>query len=666
MAVYCMRKAAVLRVITVIFSFVAVFVLTSSASASAGCVWKPVDAERVRPAAGEWFRLVSASDRQARWSISAGDRQVTLEVVDGVNVADVIVTLADDCRRTVETNWRSGRSGWFSHSDATRLVDSLNLSYAEVADSGAGARQASVAAGSPGRSTDPADLVLLLISLAFVAVAFVRPAQNTRSWIIDAAFMLVILFLAARPLFSIPFSTDAQILRVAYAARNMFADWNHPFLSYLLNRPAALLSNDPRVLRIMPFAYVVIEAFLFSLAARRIGGRGASALVSVWMAVSVRLTMGMVDLSDWNLAGVFLAGMVLWVLDSFGRGRRLKWVPVPALLILGGCFSSFLMIVPAAILLAFVVYERIAGRLHWYQAATTAIALIAAAAYVMDAFSVGVMGPRHEFTSDLSGTIRSIFTSEPPFGLTIAMPFLIVGGFFTRRFGDHPKTRAFCLATFVVSLVAISVALLFSLVNGAYYFGLYKGICYLSAAVLVASLIPWAGRRLAGAGLPGWFAAGLVPAVLALAVGLATFRIDNVSRLTEVGGLERMGEFVELTGRGAVRVISNDENADVLMEYQDSLAGRMDIGVMTREHPSTWVQRTLTRLGVDAVDCASLPGRYLLLWANSGRRSNRTDCEPLRVSDCVEILSGPGSKPCAESDRAFCYYDCRKTVAGNR
>lgn len=649
-------RAACVRIL--LTAIVTVVVAWGPAPGLAECVWQPVDSGTVGAAVASWFRVVTGSERAPAWSLGAGKDAVSLKLGDGGNVAVVTVALSPECNRTVKTSWASGRAGWFSDDDAARLVESLKLSSVLVESGPAVPDPVSVAGIDVRDGPDWKDLALLLLALAYVLFVFMVPADRRALRVVDALILVVLMTLAAWTLFDVPFSTDAQILRVAFAARDIFADWNHPFLPYLLNRPAALLSADPVILRIVPFIWAVLEAFLFSVAARQIAGRPAGALLTVWMAASVRLTMGMIDLSDWNLAGVFLALMVLWLIDYSRRGLRWKFAPVPALLILGGCFSSYMMIVPAALLVLFLVVEWLRHRISVFQPATAAVAVMIAGAMVVEVFSRGSTVTKFGFTDDLAGMLRAVLLTEPPLGLSVLMPFLIIAGLFTRRFRASGVTWGFCVATLAASIAALAVALVYSAINGAYYFGLCKGLCYLPAAVFVAVAVEWTSAGLSRTRAPRWLAGGLVPAVIVAAVFFATFRVEAIPRCTEVDGIGRIGDFVEQTGRGEIRVFSNDSNAPVLMLYSEVLAGRMDIGTILEPRGRTWVHRTVTRFGIDKVDCASMPDHFLLLWRNLAGNGTDPGCRPLESPGCVEMFVDQGAKPCAESRRAFCYYDC--------
>ncbi len=642
---------------------VAALLLLDSPSARAECVWQPPDGDKVGAAIEKWFGGTGHPGPTPKWALSARNGTVALKLGAAGATAMLEITLAPDCSRSVTTRWQTGSKAWFSDTDASRLAAELGLVSQKVEQREEGARQLRLPVIS---GQDPLrwhSVAFALLALCSVCLAFARRRDGPAPLIVDTVLLAGLMLLAAWPLFPVPFTTDAQILRVAFAARDVFGDWNHPFFSYLLNRPAALLSSDPVVLRISMFAWALLEAFLFSLAARRQGGRPAAVLTGVWMAASVRLTMGMVDLSDWNLAGVFLALMLLWLIGERRRGKAWQWIPIPALLVIGGCFTSYMMVVPSAVLAGILVVERVRTKVHPFQAVSTVLAVVACGAVVLDVFLRGSASTDNTFTHDLPGMLRGLLLVEPPFGLSILMPFLVVGGLFLTSFRRSGAPWYFVLATEVVSVVALAVALTFSAVNGAYYFSLCKGLAFIPAALLVqqgiSGALDYVGRFVTR---PAWIHAAVAPVLLAVLVILSTFRVETSPRATETGGIDHMADFVEMSGRGDRRVFSNDINATTLMLYSEVLSGRQDIGVILAPRGDTWVHRTVARFGVDAVDCGRLPDSFLVLWRNMGGSGTDERCRPMQGHGCTELFLEQGDKPCSDSRRAFCYYDCRGGV----
>ncbi len=640
----------------------ALLVMSVDAAAFARCVWKSVGTQGKNSVVSDWFKQVSASNRDVRWSISSDDRIVSIRLEDGPNTAVVRVTLDSSCRSTVRTEWTSGTPRWFDDQAAGRLVDGLGLVSGEIAGGDVPGGQAALNHLSFLGISNILDFLFLVLCIVFAAMAFLSGQDTWRFRVADSLFVAALATLAALPVFNFPFTTDAPILRVVYSAVDVFLDWNHPFLAYLLNRPAALLSRDPAILRLTYFLWVVIEMFLFRAIARKIAGRGAAALVAIWMAISVRQTMGMIDLSDWNLAGIFLALMVLWVIDHGERGHRWKWIPVPALLILAGYFSSYLMSVPAGLLTLFVILEARGGRIPRIHAALTVLAMAVAGFNAVGVFILGENTTHHMARSDLWWMLRSLFIDEPPLGLSIVMPVLVAGGFATRSFRRFRDAWRFCLSILLTAIVAIVISFLFSNVNGAYYFALFKGIGFVSAAALVVAIPDISGSISGRVGQPGWFVARLVPAGVAVMLVLLTFDARIPTDQNRSFDEKRMADFAELTVAGALPVVTNDMGGNTILEYQDALAGRMDYRPIIDARMRYTVRRKVNV--IDRSSCGAMPETFHLLWRSSQNAPDSdAECDPRQSHDCTELFMKPGEEPCGNSNRIFCYYDCVKNSA---
>lgn len=502
------------------------------------------------------------------------------------------------------------------------------------------------------------DLFLMAASILLVAAGAAGWPSGRFRLVVPLVLSLVVILLSALPVFFVPFSFDAQILRVAFAARDAGADWNHPFLSYLLNRPAALLSHDPVILRLVPFFWFAAEALASGLVAFRLAGRTAAAITVVWMAISVRFSMGMVDLSDWNLAGFFLALMLLRATPAGPFSGGFRYVPVGALLILGGCFSSHMMVVPSVVMLAWELRRSATGRQSLWHAGAAVVAMAVALYFFLDVVSIGRMAPKLGFAVDFVPVVSDMFLVSPPFGLSPLIPALAAGGLVLM---PGPGTRSswlFLAATVILGLFAVLAGMALAAINGGYYFGLMKGPVFVAAAACVA----WAARLpaslLSRIGLSKRVSSAVAAAVVLALAAVGTFRIDPIDEVINTSGVEHIGRLVEASGRGERRVLSNDQNSVILMEYHEIVEGRMDIGQILDSRRSNWVTRTVSVFGLDSVDCGLLPASFLFMFRHSGDPMN--GCDIFRVADCTELFEDDRAGYCRESGRAFCYYDCRR------
>jgi hypothetical protein len=236
---------------------------------------------------------------------------------------------------------------------------------------------------------------------------------------------------------------------------------------------------------------------------------------------------------------------------------------------------------------------------------------------------------------------------------------LIIGGFAVHLATGRNHVWDFIAVVFAASLVAVLLGLVLSAINGGYYFGLMKGPAYVAAAALVARAHRPVAGRLAGGRLGPAAASPVAAALIVVALAAGTFWFEPSDGIGNFAGVEHAGRFVEASGRGRVRVFSNDSNATVLMEYQEILAGRMDIGSILDSHRQNWVRQTVSISGLDAVDCRALPERYLVLWRRFTAAGQDDLCDPVSAGECRDLFFEGQSGACRESDRTFCYYECR-------
>lgn len=655
-------------VLVVLASAVPVSSQAAPSNLPKGCAFGPIQKQRVDSAIRSWYDGVSGGGESPTWSLSANSDVLKLRLDAQGKSAIVEVGFSGSCDLNVSTIWNSDGPKWFSDDDARRLVDGLDIAVHEIVSSGP---EGSSPTGSwMSRLPTGWDILLWLFCAGYLAFSLIRRQDCLVNRTVSGLMLTVVVFLFARPLFGAPFSCDAQYLRVAFAARDVFADWNHPFLSYLLNRPAALLSSDPVVLRIIPFLWTLAETLLFVMAARAVAGSVAAAFVGLWMASSIRLTMGMIDLSDWNLAGIFLALMLIWLIDHHKRSSLTADVhmvakpllrdrlPIPALLIVGGCLSSYLMIVPSAVLTLILIVEWIRRRVGIWQPISALVAVTCLGLVVIGVFTSGSTVPVGGFTHDLAKTMRDALFVEPPLGLATLMPLLIAAGFFLKTLRSQRPLWWFCLASFLLSVLALAAAVKFSSVNGAYYLGLFRGTCFFVAAVFVSRsyevLSKWLPSRVPGGRSTAY---GLSVAWIA-ALFLLTFRVPPPDRMVVVAGIEHVPEFVEMTGRGNVRVYSNLIDAINMLEYSEAVNGRMDLAVLYNPEVETWVRRTVLRSGVDKFDCLDLPSHYLVLLRNSYGSGTDASCRIHSRPQCRELFVKSDDQPCESSQRLFCFFEC--------
>jgi hypothetical protein len=366
----------------------------------------------------------------------------------------------------------------------------------------------------------PADLALTAALLATLLWA-VRAPDDLRPTAVDVGVGAGLVVVAALPVLPIPFTTDAQVLRAAFAKLDLFADWNHPFLPYLLNRPVASVSMDPVHLRLVPLLFAAGVGGLLAAAAQARAGRLAGWFAAAWFAAELRERHGLTDLGDWDFAGAFLMTWLVW-LDRPATPSPLRSAGL-ALLIAAGLVSSWLMVIPAAALVAVLWLDVASGARPAWSAAlpTLTVAAVATWARLVYAHGAALGPPSLRPLAQLAEEIAAeLPTDRAP---AMAWPLLLgVGVLVAGRRGAAERFTA-------LSLVAVPAALawawLYSHVNGGYYFGLVTPLLLWAAAV-------GAGRALAA--VPG------PRALSAAALAVATISAARFPFLSWTGGAERV------------------------------------------------------------------------------------------------------------------------------
>ncbi len=409
----------------------------------------------------------------------------------------------------------------------------------------------------------------------------------------NGVWVLLLIGLAAWPVLFVPFDTDAPALRAAFAAVDPFGDWNHPFLPYVFNRPTTWFSLEPWALRLVPLAFLCVETGLLMLAATRAGGGVAGALAVVWFACEVRRRHGLVDLSDWDVAGTFLMALLLVV-------QRREWIGWGAAALIGGfmaagVMSSWLMIVVCGVLVGCLGIEALRGRCQPACAALVAIVFAVLAKVSLGVFALGKEQPP---MVSLDQLWHDMYV-ETPLGRTLAMSIPIALGiaWLARRSrrvaacrtGNNEATRRHVLSpveggavppnrrrpqvleTRFVALcliavpAALSVANERSHVNGGYYVGIVTPLLLYAASVGTAEAL----EALVSA--VGSYGTVAVRSVLVLAIAVAT-----AGRLGtgEAGiGAEHLQILAHESRGNTLPIFTNSEDLPRLLAYERARAG---------------------------------------------------------------------------------------------
>lgn len=535
------------------------------AAAKPRCVWsKGADSKVMGRYLKGWARRHGLGAIR-KWGVSIKPRQarITLstERVEGV----IVLRLSDNCRRRPRViALPAQRGGPVPQAALEDLAGNFP------------APRKNVQSGQP---EDPWEKTLYSWAFALAAMGLVLLAWGAQRLSLrrrHVAFWLGALGVsglcgvAAAPLFTVPFSGDAEILRTAYAAENIFGDWNHPFLQYALNHIPTRLSLEPWALRIVPFGYLIAQAVLLMVVARRQGGLVAAALAGTWLACEVRRRQSIDTLADWDLAGVFLLSLVGWTHSRAARpaedrpDRRWLWL---ALLLLGSFYASYMMFVPITVLVA----------LLWLDPQTRGrTALVSTGVWLVCAIeALGVFRQGTDLTAlvtHFDDLARQMYL-ELPLARSSWMGAPLAAGLVWLIWGWRRLDHRLVLGTAVAIPAATVAAWRWSHVNHGYYVCLLTPVLLLAAGVAVSRggrhLQQWLADRTHPA--VGWtlVAAGLAGLTLAT-VNLPEYPHEYRSRPT---GLANLARFEKRIAGNDLPILTNAEHLTLYWSYDRARRG---------------------------------------------------------------------------------------------
>jgi hypothetical protein len=601
--------------------------VAAASPAGAVCVWTGGGGEQVGPFLQRWVADYGGG-ALANWDVQIDNQVAEVEVQSPAGSARVSLTLGDDCEPPPHAQViASAPAGGFPGGTALAALEH-----------GFPAERRALATG-PRSLQVPFLCIVLLLGLL---VAF---APGGRIGLVATCVLLPIAVgIAAWPMLFRTLDTDAQVIRAAAAATNIFGDPFHPFLPFLLNRPATWFSLEPCVLRLVPLAFLAIETVLLALAARRDGGGVAGALAGIWFACEVRRRHGMWDLSDWDIAGTFLLVLLLALQARWMRG----WLG--ALVLIGflgaGVASSWLMIVPGGVLLGSIGIEVLRRRWTILPALLIAAAFAELAYLALHVFSAG-SAVAAEITSS---TLWEQMFAELPTARTALMALpLALGIAWLVQHLDRvaPRFVAVCL---LMVPAAVVVAHRKSHVAGGYYIGLVTPLLLYAAAVgtvqVAATLIRnWqdgAGRAVA------------VRAALVLALLFATLR-HAPGQTGPV--IEYLRPLAQLTRDDDLAVHTNRADLPRLLAYERARTGGDPLTVALALTGPPDILSRLVVVGADA--CPEPPadghGFYVALFnlSNAQRR-----CVENIAARCRDLAPEDGGRD------GWVLLRCAETAAG--
>ena len=412
---------------------------------------------------------------------------------------------------------------------------------------------------------------LLLVLLASLSGRRWGPVR-LRPEPVFALLVLALALIEQGPYLGSPFTIDAQTLRVGAAATDVFADWNHPFLPYLLMRPVTWFTLEPWALRLPALLAGVAETLLLAAAAWRSGGWLAAALAAGWFLSQAPHRADVLLLADWDLAGLFLAAQLLWT----QRAERDPW-PLPAwrwlllaALMTLGVWSSYLMIVPAGVVVGAALVERWRRGNGWLGPLLVGLVFVPLAAHVLGVFHGGMaavaLSGQHDLRELLTGMANDYLVGPSAWML----PPVLLGLAWLFR-GVNRWSNRMVLGTVLAVPVAVMVAWRWSAVNGGYYVQLATCLVVYAAAVATARALAWVGRKVDGWAPPTLATRWVGIAVVAV-VALVPTRFPGHPP-PRTGGGDGIRQF-DLSTRGqADPIVSSDSELAAEMAWTRVAAG---------------------------------------------------------------------------------------------
>jgi hypothetical protein len=448
---------------------------------------------------------------------------------------------------------------------------------------------------------DPESWGFLLISLILVLLAWFAegapPPYRRIALGVTILGVVALVGYSVAPLFSIPFSNDAPVLRAAYSREAIFGDWNHSFLPYLLNHPTTRFSMESWALRIVPLGWLLAESALLVLVARRQGGLAAGALAGVWFASEVRRRQGFVELTDWDLAGFCLLALVLWTLqarqdparqdparqDPGWTVRRSLWLVA---LMTAAFLSSYMMIIPVTALVGLLWLDP-ATRRRFAPLATGVWSLLA-----LRAANVFMSGSGAVPTILNFDDLARMMVQETPFSRTVWLLVPFCGALVWLAWGWRRLSHRFVAVSMAAIPLATLVAWRFSHVNNGYYICLTSPLILLASAAAVGTgaqtLRRWMTKRLGGAASGVIVAGGLTALTL---VTVSLWVLPDPSKFATTG-LHNMAAFEKRIARDRLPIVTNTVHLGLYVGYERARRGVQTRGPLLGRGPKDIAARS--------------------------------------------------------------------------
>ncbi len=498
-------------------------------------------------------------------------------------------------------------------------------------------------------------LLKALVVVVLITLVLRSLRSQGRSDAIDALLAGTATLAALTPLMNVPFDSDSPVLRVGFARYDAFADWNHPFLSYLLNAPARW-SVEPLTTRIVPLFWALAETVLLLGVTSRVAGNRAAAFAVTLFVLELRGRHGVYDLSDWDLAGCALLLTVGWL-----HGREAVDPPkdaalsAAALVLIAGS-ASYLAIVSSGVLVAVLLAEartRVAAR---WAALAALVALGVTLLPLRDAIRVGrlatdanlaVAQPTQAWASVPQWTLLiTEMLQELPTRRTLwALAPMVLGALWliTRR--AEPWARQ-VLGVLVGVPAAVAFLDYVAHANGGYYIGLMTPLLALAAGGGVAWAVSWLSERIRDG----------VFVLCAFVVVPGNPTRDELGRpFARHDGMMQVVQILE-DDREA-HVVANAVAVGALIAWERARLGMEELDHYVRTGAPAGGQFVLTDYVSceRSADCTSMARRGLVVGRTDSVAAPEHEAMERLTIGCAELVD-----PARRAELAF--WDCRRTA----
>ena len=335
-------------------------------------------------------------------------------------------------------------------------------------------------------------------------------------------------------------------------------DWAHPPLPFWLGRVVVTMSVEPWAVRFVPLLALVVETLLLTATARRAGGPVAGALAGAWFACEVRRRHGLVDVSDWDFAGVFVLAAVGWLQrldDTPGVRVRFRSFAILGLIFAACLASSWMTAVFVLPLFAVLLLDRGIARGDPRLILGLAVACLCALWFPVQALRVGSTLARERF--GLDQLLVDMFY-ETPTGRTLWMIVPMSLGMIAWVANSALPSMRFAGLALVAGLAIAPLLWVEAHWAQGYYIAPATPLLLLVSAMGVADLLRRVAVRVRTSGAHGNHAARIVSALLVCGLVSATVTLRTENFMSGRDDLHHLSEAVTVIDEHPGPIVTNE------------------------------------------------------------------------------------------------------------